>query len=78
MRLMCGNFSCLETVLKIIVFLQKGGVIDDDLCVCDPQFQNFIVYNFRSLDRSYGLFKVDIERPEFERFEQASLRGERL
>lgn len=75
---MCGKVSYLETVLKILVFLQKGSKIDNDLCVCDPQFQNFIVYVFRRLDRSYGLFKVDIEGPKFERFKQASLGGERL
>ena len=75
---MCEIITNLEAVFKILVFLQKGGIIDDDLCVCDSQFQNFIVYGFCSLNRSYRLLEIDIEGPEFEGLEQANLGGKCL
>ena len=59
----------LEAVFKIFVFFQESGVIYDDLGICDPQFQNFIVDRFRGVNGSYGLLKVHMKRPEFERLE---------
>jgi hypothetical protein len=51
----------LEAFLKIIIFLKEGCVIDDNLGIRDPQFQNFIINGFGGFNRSDGLFKVDIK-----------------
>jgi hypothetical protein len=55
------NDQYLEAFLEIIIFLKKGCVIDDNLGIRDPQFQNFIINSFGGFNRSYGLFKVNIK-----------------
>ena len=50
-----------EAFLEIIIFLEEGCVIDDDLSICDSQFQNFIINSFGGFNRADGFFKVDVE-----------------
>ena len=51
----------LEAFFEIIIFLKEGRVIDDNLGIRDPQFQDFIINSFGGFNRSDGLFKVDIK-----------------
>jgi hypothetical protein len=61
MTKLCMGDQYLEAFLEIIIFLKEGCVIDDNLGIRDPQFQNFIVNSFGEFNRSDGLFKVDVK-----------------
>lgn len=56
-----------EALLEVLVFFQKRGVIDNDLCIRNAQLQNLIIDRFRGLDGTDGLFQIDVERPKFKR-----------
>jgi hypothetical protein len=51
----------LEAFLEIIIFLKEGCVIDDDLGICDPQFQNFVINSFSGFNCPDGFFKIDVK-----------------
>ena len=55
------GYQYLEAFLEIIIFLKEGCIIDDNLGIRDPQFQNFIIDSFGGFNRSDGLFKVDVK-----------------
>jgi hypothetical protein len=55
-----GN-QYLEAFLEIVIFLKERCIIDDNLGIRDPQFQNFIINGFGRFNRSDGLFKVDVK-----------------
>ena len=59
-----GN-QYLEAFLEIVIFLKERCIIDDNLGIRDPQFQNFIINGFGRFNRSDGLFKVDVKWPKF-------------
>ena len=61
MAKLCMGDQYLEAFLEIIILLKEGCVVDDNLGICDPQFQDFIIHSLGGFNRSDGLFKVDIK-----------------
>ena len=57
----CTTLIHLEALLVVLVLLQEGGVIDNDLGVRDAEVQNLIVHSLGRLDCPEGFFEVDVE-----------------
>lgn len=68
----------LEALLEILVLLQESRVVDDDLCIRYPKFQDLVIYRFSCLYSADGLFKIHIERPQLQRLEESCLCREGL
>jgi hypothetical protein len=68
----------LETLLEVLVFFQELREVYDGLSISDLQLHNFVVNGLCAFYGTDGFFQIDIERPEFEGFEQPRLDRNRL
>lgn len=73
-----SDLTNFKALFKVLIALKKRGIVDDYLCVCDAKLEDLVIYCLSRLDGADRFFKVHIERPEFQRFEESRLRGEGL
>ena len=64
-----GDAKYLETILKVVVFLQESRKVDDNLCIRDAKLQYFIIDSLGRIDCPKRLLQVDVEGPKLNRFE---------
>ena len=68
----------LKALLPVLVLLQEIGKVDDDLSVSDLELKDLVVDGLGGVDCANRLLEIDVEGPQLERLEKASLRGEGL
>lgn len=59
----------LEAVLPVAILFQKGGIIDDDLCVSYLQVHDLVIDRFCGFDSAYRFLQINIERPQLQGLE---------
>jgi uncharacterized protein YllA (UPF0747 family) len=67
-----------ETFLEVVIFFKESSIVDNDLGICNTEFQDFVVYRLCGLHGPEGLFEIDVERPQFKRLEESCLHWEGL
>jgi hypothetical protein len=67
-----------ETFLEVVIFFEESSIVDNNLGICNTEFQDFVVHRLCGLHGTKGLFEIDVERPQFKRLEQSCLHRERL
>ena len=68
----------LEALLEVLVLFEELRIVDNDLSIGNLELEDLIVCSLCGFNGPQGFFEVDIERPEFKRFEKSGLGGQRL
>lgn len=68
----------LKALLKVLVLFEELRVVNDNLSICDLEFEDFVVGGLGRFNGPQGFFEVNVERPEFNGFKEAGLNGQRL
>ena len=67
-----------ETFLKVVIFFEEASIVDNNLGICNTEFQDFVIHRLCGLHCPEGLFEIDVERPQFKRLEESCLHWEGL